>query len=40
MLILIAVEYGWYISFDMESSQSAIGTFSLSPDYLCNPNET
>ena len=28
MLILMAVEYGWYRSIDMESSQSAIWTFS------------
>lgn len=27
MPILIAMEYGWYISIDMESSQSAIWTF-------------
>lgn len=27
MLILIAMEYGWYIPIDMESSQSAIWTF-------------
>lgn len=41
MLILIAMEYDWYISIDMESSQSAVWTFfPLSLDYLYNPTET
>lgn len=41
MLILMAMEYGWYRSIDMESSQSAIWTFfPLSLDYLYNPTET
>lgn len=41
MLILIAMEYGWYISIDMESSHSAIWTFfPPSLDYLHNPTET